>query len=442
MLKRTLLFILALSMMLSACAPSGIDKKEADKPFSSEQKEEALSAKVNALSEAELPKAISDDDYDTERDILMKNMPDKDFADALSSFNTRTATKLVSDGKNNCYSPLSLYFALAIASSGAEGETEKEMLELLGTEDREYLAEQTGKLFRYIYRDKENYSLLLANSVWVNEGLSIEKNFLKNAAKRFYSSIYSLNFADKAAASKAIGDWIMEKTRGLLGNDYESSEDCVISIINALYYKDAWRNEFMENFNVEQDFNNYDNTTTKAEFMKKSDMQNVYFGEGWKRAALLLNNSRMYFVLPDEGMDIAELVKDEKMLEEMLHGGEERHCCVNWEVPKFEVGGSYALVDMLKELGVNRAFDSFSAEFGRMSKESQLFISAITQKTKLRLDEKGVEGAAYTEIAIAEGAMIEPEQPEEIDMKLDRPFLFAVEAEGTIIFIGTVCSFE
>ena len=58
----------------------------------------------------------------------------------------------------------------------------------------------------------------------------------------------------------------------------------------------------------------------------------------------------------------------------------------------------------------------------------------------VEVDENGVTGAAYTEIALAEGAA-EPE--EEIDFIVDRPFLFMVTGrDGSVLFAGIVKNIE
>ena len=65
-------------------------------------------------------------------------------------------------------------------------------------------------------------------------------------------------------------------------------------------------------------------------------------------------------------------------------------------------------------------------------------IIAQIQESFIGIDEKGVEAAAYTMVAMAEGAML-PEELPEIDFFLTRPFLYAIEAnDGTVLFIGSV----
>ena len=62
------------------------------------------------------------------------------------------------------------------------------------------------------------------------------------------------------------------------------------------------------------------------------------------------------------------------------------------------------------------------------------YISEVQQGTRIRLDEKGVEAAAYTEILYAGSAAPSPNPP---DMILDRPFLYGLyTAEDTPLFLG------
>ena len=61
----------------------------------------------------------------------------------------------------------------------------------------------------------------------------------------------------------------------------------------------------------------------------------------------------------------------------------------------------------------------------------------MLQETHIGIDEEGVEGAAYTMIAMAGAAFTEPEQ--QAEMILDKPFLFGVQdMNGAWLFLG-VC---
>ncbi len=56
------------------------------------------------------------------------------------------------------------------------------------------------------------------------------------------------------------------------------------------------------------------------------------------------------------------------------------------------------------------------------------------------IDEKGVEGAAYTMIVLEEAGIFMSEEKLEADMILDRPFIYGIQDNktGTWLFLG-VC---
>jgi len=96
-----------------------------------------------ALLDVVFPKAYAFDDYDTKQAIIDGNPADDTFLMALNEFSYKTAAQLLTDNSGNAnYSPLSLYYALAMAASGANGETANELLSLLGVSDPGTLSDQ------------------------------------------------------------------------------------------------------------------------------------------------------------------------------------------------------------------------------------------------------------------------------------------------------------
>jgi serpin B len=97
----------------------------------------------------------------------------------------------------------------------------------------------------------------------------------------------------------------------------------------------------------------------------------------------------------------------------------------------------------LKEMGMPSAFDSpkGGADFSRMAPrkpEDYLFISEVFHKAFIAVDKYGTEAAAATAVAVAAGSAIQPDEP--LEIKADRPFLFAIqhEASGACLFMGRV----
>ena len=97
-------------------------------------------------------------------------------------------------------------------------------------------------------------------------------------------------------------------------------------------------------------------------------------------------------------------IRDREKLKEALNG-EYETMKVNWKMPKFSFGSSLKLEDTLKSLGAGDMFQE-TANFSVMTEDAVL-VSSVIQETHIGVDESGVEGAAYTMVALAGCALIE-----------------------------------
>jgi serpin B len=109
---------------------------------------------------------------------------------------------------------------------------------------------------------------------------------------------------------------------------------------------------------------------------------------------------------------------------------------VNATLPKFKYDYSILLNDILKEMGINKAFGGGFSNIGESSL-GELFINRVIHKTFIEVDNAGTRAAAVTAGEVATETA-EPTVPKTV--KLDRPFLYAIvdNATGLPIFIGTV----
>ena len=65
-----------------------------------------------------------------------------DFSKAFNQFAYQSAVQVLKEENvNGIYSPISLYFAMSAAAAGADGQTRQEILDLLGYESEELLAQ-------------------------------------------------------------------------------------------------------------------------------------------------------------------------------------------------------------------------------------------------------------------------------------------------------------
>ena len=74
------------------------------------------------------PKALAFEDTDGAWEVRDENPVDEAFEAAIKDFAYKTSVRIFENrGDNINYSPLSLYYALALVASGAEGDTQREL---------------------------------------------------------------------------------------------------------------------------------------------------------------------------------------------------------------------------------------------------------------------------------------------------------------------------
>ena len=157
----------------------------------------------------------------------------------------------------------------------------------------------------------------------------------------------------------------------------------------------------------------------------------------------LIDSGSMYFLLPDENVDLNQLAGDPaivKMAQYDIDDENWAYPLVHLSVPKFKVSGKIDLTDAIRSLGVTDALDHTIADFTPLiSDRDDIYLSKAEHAAMIEIDEHGVKGAAYTELALAGSGMI----VDEIDFVLDRPFLFLVTSrDGSILFAGAVRNIE
>ncbi|NLB42633.1 MAG: serpin family protein [Clostridiales bacterium] len=386
------------------------------------------------------PKAYAFEDSDSRREIYDQNPVDDSLFKALNDFSYKTSALILRDtGENINYSPLSLYFALSLAASGADGETKDELLTLLGVSDIEVLSKQCGNLYRTLYRDNEIGKLKIANSIWMDDDMNgdpivFKNDFVKNAAENFYASSHSVDFADKRTGV-GMARWVSENTNGTLSPTIETSPEQILTILNTVYFYDQWINRFDKNKTIEDVFYLSNGREIEVDYMNQTfGSAGFHRGEGFTRASLSLKNtSSMIFILPDEGVSTYDLLSNPEQIQDVFNDGESFWGEVVWKVPKFSFSSKLEMNDVLKSLGINSAFQS-NADFTGIT-DHMAFISDVKQETHIAIDEDGVEASAFTQIDYAGSAPPDGRA----DMILNRPFIYGITApNGSLLFVG-VC---
>ena len=418
-MKKLVSILLLTSLILSLCGCNNI--------------------KSDSINNIQYPKKISYNDHNEKNKIIKDNPVSDYFIDALNEFSyVTTSAILCNETENINYSPVSLYFTLALASTGANGETKDELLTLLNMKDRdiEFLSTQCGNLFRTMYSDNTVGKLKLANSIWMQNGINFKDSFINNAANEFYASLFNIDFSNKDDIDK-ISKWISDNTNGLLSPKLATNPELLMSIINTVYFKDEWATEFDVNNTKKDIFYLEDDNEISYDFMNKTYGSISFIkGENFTRSDIGLKNSKkMIFILPNEGIKASELLSSSEQIKKLFDTSRNEYGKVIFQIPKFSFKSEIDLKDTLIDLGIKSLF-TIKADFSQMT-DNPIFTSNIEQQTCISIDEKGVEASAFTKMD-----MVPTSAPSnnEIKMILNRPFIYAItDNSGAILFIG-ICN--
>lgn len=408
---------------------------------------------------------ITIDPKDVEKDLQGEG------GDYLRNF-AASLIKTCNSEENTLVSPLSVIYALAMTSNGADGQTRTELLEALsegaytgevkcGTSSTgvgDIWDEKQGNLNDYLraylnrMENREEWwdaeeglagELHIANSIWFKdaESLKVEDEFLKLNSKYYNAGIYKAEFNEESR--KRINKWIEDYTEGMIKDMLkELPDEAVMYLINALSFQGNWASPFDDYMVRQEIFHGESADKNDVSFMYGSE--NSYLEDekaegfikpykGWRYGFVGL--------LPKEGVSLDEYIKelDGEGLSRILSSSKGKE--VIYSIPKFKEESALSLVDAFKAMGVETPFDMDKADFKKMatSANGNICIGNILHNTYIEVDEKGTKAGAATIVEmVEESALLEEEPPKEV--YLNRPFVYMiVDLDLNIpVFIGTV----
>ncbi len=348
------------------------------------------------------------------------------------------------NGENRVYSPLNLYLALAMLAELTEGESRAQLVSLLGVDGIERLHGQAKALTSLCSRDDEQITSLPAASVWLNEEFEVKPGALDRLTEDGAAELFSVPMGAKST-DRALRDWVNERTKHLLEAQAENlrlDKDTALALVTTLYFKAAWASRFNEARTSDETFH-AENGDRETPFMHKSLKTAYYRGEHFGAICLWMDGgAKMWLLLPDEDSSLQAMINEGEasaLLAAEENWKQQKEYIVHLSLPKFDLASELSLPGALRALGVRDVFDPSASDFSPLS-DDPLYVSQVQHAARIKIDEEGVEAAAYTKIDVVAGAAPPPpqEEPEEMDFVCDRPFLFAVTLSNTILFLGAV----
>jgi serpin B len=345
-------------------------------------------------------------------------------------------------GENMMLSPLSAGVALTMALNGSNGDTYSQMKEMLkypADMTHDEINEAYSTLVSQLLEADPKVSLSLANALFYRNGFAVKNNYKELLATKYSAQVKSLDFNSPLAIAE-INKWAADNTQQKIKKVIdEISEDTMLFLMNALYFKGNWTTQFEKQKTTLRPFYVKPGQVVDTPTMWGKIQANSY--ETARYSAIEIpygrGNFSMVIVVPRDGLEpfAAEFTPEAwQQLTTILDAME------GWRetetyLPRFSFSYEQILNDVLKAMGMENAFNPYRADFSNIADRSvaDLYISFVKQNTFVEVNEEGTEAAAVTTIGF-EVTSVKPY------FSIDKPFVFAIRERttNTLLFIGSI----
>jgi serpin B len=336
-------------------------------------------------------------------------------------------------GENVAVSPASLAAVLSFLDVGADSKMRVALHKALGFDSDNKTSADDLAALRLSVRDllrATDGPLLLANSLVIDPAVQPRAEAL--AEMRALGAEITLADVRRPEVVKQINDWVAARTQGRIPSILDGPPEQGAVALNALYFKDFWQRQFEKSATQSKPFHGID---TSAEVpMMRQTARHAYRSDGRFAAVDLPYRSARYSLVVVTTRDKPATAAEFAPVAAWLEGRGFYPREVRLELPRFTATENAALLPALANMGLRDGLASPTA-FANLA-AAPLIISAIQQRTFLKVDEEGTEAAAVT------GVMMPTRMAplHEIPVVVDKPFVFALrdKESGLIVLSGYI----
>ncbi len=361
-----------------------------------------------------------------------------EYSDAVNGFSVELLSTVYNQsefmGNNLVLSPFSLSRNLSVLTEGAVGQTRAELLSALGGEV--VLADATNALSELLYADN-SVIFQCADALWLDsDRFTLNSDFRSTIISKYGVELAELPLDNSV---NSLNSWISKNTGNqipsfLKNGDIDDNTAAVL--VNAVYFEADWESPFDVLNTTESPF--YTSSgITNVSMMKSDYNHNIYKTDEYESVKLYYGSEGKNYFYLDIYMPTAGTIQ------EFLSDGCEQALKVNetegygeLQMPKIDFSSSIDLVPVLKEMGVQGAFESSQGELYGITDnpDDSLYVQVCKQKAGIKTDEEGTRAYAATVTMMGTGSAA----PSESTI-IDKPFVYFIRGgDGLILFAGVV----
>lgn len=343
------------------------------------------------------------------------------------------------EGQNQVLSPLSIFHALTAMADLTMGNTQREVLSVMGLSDVNEATSASSIQYRANLA-QGGAEVRPAAMMWFDESVKLDWEKIQDMAKSIYIGACQGRMTD-TDYQHAISSWLNKTSGNIISPEngaLEIEKKTKLVLLTSLYFHDKWEKEFNRIKTKTGAFHTV-NGDVVAAYMRQSKWLYICIEDLYTAVPLSFEGSNtMWFVLPKEGLLPEDILRKFFFRDFPTDQQHLVHRDVHMEIPRFSMSKEYDLLSNLRTMGVSQLFSDDSQTPYTTINGMGIKVDQAKHSTKIKVDERGCEAASYTAIG-AIACAGRPKTPPRFDFILDRPFLFVLTGKGELpLFIGIV----
>ncbi|ABI98991.1 serpin-like protein [Deerpox virus W-1170-84] len=332
---------------------------------------------------------------------------------------------------NVVFSPESLKAFLHVLYLGSERETKNELSKYIG----------------HSYSPIRKNHIHNITKVYVDSRLPIHSAFVASMNNMGIEVILEDLTNHAEPIRRSINEWVYEKTNII--NFLHYMPDTSILIINAVQFNGLWKYPFLRK-KTTMDIFNMDKVSFK--YVQMMTTKGIFNAGRYHQSSIVeipydnCSRSRMWIVFPDatsnDQLNQLENTMHGDTLKAFKHASRKKYLEIS--IPKFRIEHSFNAEHLLPSAGIKTLFTNpnLSRMITQGDKEDDLYSlpPSLYQRVILEIDEEGTNTKQTAK------KMRRSPQDEETQQHLlrveslyvNRPFIFIIEYENEILFIGRI----
>ncbi|EEB11340.1 serine proteinase inhibitor, putative [Pediculus humanus corporis] len=221
------------------------------------------------------------------------------------------------DNDNVLLSPTSIGILLAILQQGSNGETLKQLENVLQMNSN-HSKHGYGHAIKSLERETTNLTIEWGNRGYVAPGFQLNSNFLNTVQENFNMTVEELDLTTSTTGDAAtkINNWVKQVTHDNIKNFIDASfltPDFVMILVNAIYFKSVWDSPFQKYKTRTDKFQINDEQKVEVPFMRQAGRftagEDTNLGIKWIELPFQDDNFSMIFILPIKSHGLKQVME-------------------------------------------------------------------------------------------------------------------------------------